>query len=110
VPYFIGGASASDITAKMPYGGRVGFTGSQESAPLARWALANNVKTAFLMLVDNDGGIEAANTFERVFTAGGGKIAGEVRVPSTNKDFSAYMQRAKEVAPHRPRHARRQRL
>jgi branched-chain amino acid transport system substrate-binding protein len=52
-----------------------------------------------MLLVDNDGGIETANTFERVFTAGGGTIAGEVRLPSTNKDFSAYIQRAKEVAP-----------
>ena len=51
------------------------------------------------MLVDNDGGIEAAATFDRVFAAGGGKIVGEVRVPSTNKDFSAYMERAKEAAP-----------
>ena len=99
IPLFITGASANDITAKLPYGSRIGFTGSQETAPLARWALKNNIKTTFVMLVDNDGGIEAATTFERVYTAGGGKIAGEVRVPSTNKDFSAYMQRAKEVAP-----------
>ena len=99
VPLFITGASANDITAKLPYGSRVGFTGSQQSAPLARWALKNNIKTAFVMLVDNDGGIEAAATFDRVFAAGGGKIVGEVRVPSTNKDFSAYMERAKEAAP-----------
>lgn len=99
VPYFITGASANDITAKMPYAARIGFTGSQELEPLAQWALKNNIKTAFVMLVDNDGGIEASATFERVYTAGGGKIAGEVRVPSTNKDFSAYMERAKETNP-----------
>ena len=99
VPFFITGASANDITAKLPYAARIGFTGSQELAPLARWALKNKIKTAFVLLVDNDGGIEASATFDRVFSANGGKVVGEVRVPSTNKDFSAYMERAKEAAP-----------
>lgn len=99
VPLLIEGASANDITANMPYGARIGFTGSQESVSLARWALKNNIKTVFVMLVDNDGGIEATAAFDRLFTAGGGKVVGEVRVPSTNSDFAAYMERAKELAP-----------
>jgi branched-chain amino acid transport system substrate-binding protein len=99
VPFFITAASAPGITTKMPYAARLGFTGPQQAVPMAKWARQNKIATAYVIAVDNTGGIEAAEAFERAFTGGGGKILGEVRVPSNTTDFSAYIQRVKDAGP-----------
>jgi branched-chain amino acid transport system substrate-binding protein len=99
VPFFITAATAPGITVKMPYAARLGFTGPQQAVPMAKWALQNKIATAYVIAVDNTGGIETAEAFEHAFTGGRGKVLGEVRIPSSTTDFSAYVQRIKDAAP-----------
>jgi len=47
----------------------------------------------------NGPGIDAGLTFEKTFTAGGGVILGESRVPVANQEYAAYIQRAKDTKP-----------
>jgi branched-chain amino acid transport system substrate-binding protein len=49
--------------------------------------------------MDYGPGIDSGKTFEDTFTAEGGKIAGELRVPVVANDFSAYLQRIKDAHP-----------
>jgi branched-chain amino acid transport system substrate-binding protein len=99
VPYFLIGGATPGITTQMPYAARFGFTGPQEAAPLAKWALKNKISAIYAICVDNSTGIDTAAAFEKTFTAGGGKILGEVRIPISTIDFTAYIQRIKDAAP-----------
>jgi branched-chain amino acid transport system substrate-binding protein len=99
VPFFIVNSATSNIIAKQPYSARFGFTEAQATVPLAEWALKAGIKTAYVVFQDYGPGIDAGQTFEKTFLAGGGKILGEARVPVTNQEFSAYIQRAKDTKP-----------
>jgi branched-chain amino acid transport system substrate-binding protein len=98
-PFFLFSAATRGIIANAPYATRWGHTNSQITAPLARWAVSNQVKSAYALFQDYGPGIDAGKTFESVFTAGGGKMLGEVRIPLGTKEFSAYVQRAKDAHP-----------
>ncbi len=99
VPYFIVNAATSGILAKQPYSARFGFTEAQATVPLAQWALKSGIKTAYVVFQDYGPGIDAGQTFEKTFLAGGGKILGESRVPVSNQEYAAYIQRAKDTKP-----------
>jgi len=98
-PFLVMNATQSNLTLGDPYMARFSLTLPQLSGPLARWALKNGIKTAYAIFLDYAPGLDAGAGFEAVFTAGGGKILGEVRVPLTNADFTAYTQRAKDTNP-----------
>jgi branched-chain amino acid transport system substrate-binding protein len=51
------------------------------------------------MYQDYGPGIDAGNAFEKTFEAAGGKIVGETRIPLTNVDFAAYLQRVRDAKP-----------
>jgi branched-chain amino acid transport system substrate-binding protein len=53
----------------------------------------------YAVFMDYGPGIDSGKTFEDTFTAEGGKIAGEIRVPVAANDFSAYLQRIKDAKP-----------
>jgi branched-chain amino acid transport system substrate-binding protein len=53
----------------------------------------------YVLFMDYGPGIDSGQTFENTFTAEGGKVAGEIRVPVTVTDFSAYIQRIKDAKP-----------
>jgi branched-chain amino acid transport system substrate-binding protein len=99
VPFFIVNAATSGIIAKHPYTARFGLTEAQATAPLAQWALRAGIRTAYVVYQDYGPGIDAGQTFEKVFLAGGGHIVGEARVPVSNQEYSAYIQRAKDAKP-----------
>ncbi len=98
-PFLVMNATQSNLTLADPYMARFSLTLPQLSAPLAKWALTNGIKTAYAIFLDYAPGLDAGAAFEQVFTAGGGKIVGEVKVPLTNAEFSAYIQRAKDANP-----------
>ena len=52
-----------------------------------------------MIYLDYAPGIDAGAGFTQEYTAEGGKIAGEVKVPLQNPDFSAYVQRIKDAKP-----------
>jgi branched-chain amino acid transport system substrate-binding protein len=98
-PMIVMNAATSIITTKSPYIVRVSFTLPQVSAPMAQWAAKNGVKKVFTIVSDYGPGIDAETTFIRTFTAAGGQIVGEVRVPLRSPDFAPFLQRIKDSAP-----------
>ncbi|MGA2392328.1 MAG: ABC transporter substrate-binding protein [Candidatus Lustribacter sp.] len=99
VPVLITEASTAGIMADNPYATRYSFTNGQLTKPLVDWALKHNVKTASIVYQNFGPGVDAADTFERYFVAGGGKLLERVAVPFTARDFSAYVQRIRDTKP-----------
>ena len=95
-PFFIVNAATSGIIAKNPYTVRFSFTTAQLTVPFAKWVYQNGMKSAYLMYQDYGPGIDAGSAFRRSFEAEGGSILGEARVPLTNQDFSAYIQKVRD--------------
>lgn len=100
VPMVISNAATSIITTKSPYITRVSMTIPQIAEPLAQWALKNGIKQVYTLVADYGPGIDAEKQFTKTFTAGGGTIAGSLRTPLQNPDFSAAVQRVKDAKPH----------
>ena len=96
VPYFVVNAATAGIVAKNPYTSRLGFTTGQIAMPFARWAYATGSRTAYVVFQDYGPGIDAGTTFEKNFTASGGKVLGESRIPVGSQDFTAYIQKVKD--------------
>ncbi len=92
-------AATSIITTKSPYLARTSVTIPQIDEVFADWAAKQGIKTVYTIVSDYGPGIDAETSFIRGFTAAGGKIAGSVRVPVANPDFSAFVQRAKDANP-----------
>ena len=99
IPLLVSNASTAGIMASNPYMSRFSFTNGQLTAPLGDWALKHKIKTALIIYADFGPGLDAAATFERVFTAGGGKVLGKIAVPFTAREFSAYVQRIRDAKP-----------
>jgi branched-chain amino acid transport system substrate-binding protein len=92
-------AATSIITTRSPYIARVSFTLPQVTAPMAEWAAKNGVKQVYIMTSDYGPGHDAANTFEKTFTAAGGTIVGKVAMPLQSPDFAAYVQKVNDAHP-----------
>jgi branched-chain amino acid transport system substrate-binding protein len=87
------------LLENKPYTARFGYAQAQLIYPLADWALKNNIKNVALIYLDFSSGHDTASAFTTAFTAGGGKISGDVPVPSNATDFSAYIQRLRDSKP-----------
>jgi branched-chain amino acid transport system substrate-binding protein len=99
IPTIVMNASSSGIPTKSPYVARVSFTVEQVSAPMAKWAFSQGIKSVYIIAADYGPGHSAESAFEKAFTAEGGAIVGKVRTPMSNPDFSAYIQRVKDEKP-----------
>jgi branched-chain amino acid transport system substrate-binding protein len=99
IPFFIVNASTSGIMAKAPYTTRLGFTQAQITDAFGKWAAKTQGQTAYLLYQDYGPGIDAGQTFSKAFTAAGGTVLGEARIPVDNRDFTAYVQRARDAKP-----------
>jgi branched-chain amino acid transport system substrate-binding protein len=92
-------AATSIITTKSPYITRSSLTLPQNCEVLGSWAFKDGVKKVYTMVADYAPGHDAEGSFVRAFKAAGGEIAGSVRMPIANPDFSAFVQRAKDSDP-----------
>ncbi len=92
-------AATSIITDKSPYCTRTSFTLPMITVTLGQWAAKNGVKNDYTMTSDYAPGHDSEKGFIHGFTSGGGKILGSVRMAVKNPDFSAYVQRAKDLSP-----------
>jgi branched-chain amino acid transport system substrate-binding protein len=99
VPFVIMNAGTAMITTKSPYIVRMSFTLWQSSYPLGDWAAKHGLKNVYTLVSDFGPGIDAETAFTKSFTAGGGTIAGAVRMPVTTPDFVPFVQRAKDAKP-----------
>jgi branched-chain amino acid transport system substrate-binding protein len=92
-------AATSIITTKSPYMARTSVTPPQLNESFGAWAAKNGVKKAYTMVSDYGPGHDAETAFHRGFKEAGGEIVGSVRFPVANPDFSAFVQRAKDLNP-----------
>jgi branched-chain amino acid transport system substrate-binding protein len=92
-------AATSIITANSPYIARTSLTIPQLEYPFGQWAFKNGLKKIYTMVSDYGPGLDAETWFQKGFKDAGGEIVGSVRMPVANPDFSAFVQRAKDVNP-----------
>jgi branched-chain amino acid transport system substrate-binding protein len=93
-------AATSIVITKSPYMVRTSVTLPQIANTMGTWAVKKGgVKKAYTMVTDFGPGIDAEQAFQKAFTAAGGEIVGSVRMPIANPDFSAFVQRAKDLNP-----------
>jgi len=100
VPTVIAGASTHGIIGeKSPYYVRTFFSLPQVVKPMAQWAYRNGVRKPFVIVADYGPGHDALNAYTAAWTEAGGKLAGSLRVPLRNTEFTSYMQRIKDAGP-----------
>src|SRR5215471_5330316 len=93
-------AATSIVSTKSPYSVRVSVTLPQVTESLGTWAYTKGgLKKAYTMVSDYGPGHDSEGGFQRAFKAAGGEIVGAVRMPVANPDFSAFIQRAKDLNP-----------
>jgi len=93
-------AATAIVTTKSPYMVRTSLTIPQLDETLGTWAAKKSgAKKAYTMVSDYGPGIDAETGFSTGFKSGGGEIVGSVRMAVANPDFSAYVQKAKDLNP-----------
>src|SRR5919198_3655890 len=92
-------AATSIIITKSPYMIRSSVTLPQVMETFGTWATKNGIKKCYTMVTDYGPGHDSEAAFQRAFKEGGGEIIGAVRFPVANPDFSAFVQRAKDINP-----------
>jgi branched-chain amino acid transport system substrate-binding protein len=92
-------AATSIITTKSEYAARVSVTLPQMHEAFGAWAYKSGIRKVYSMVLDLGPGHDAEQAFQRAYKEAGGEIVGSVRFPVANPDFSAFMQRAKDVDP-----------
>jgi len=92
-------AATAIITTKSPYMVRTSATVPQLTETFGTWARKNGIKQVYTMVSDYGPGHDAEQGFQRGFKDAGGEVVGSVRFPVANPDFSAFVQRARDVNP-----------
>jgi branched-chain amino acid transport system substrate-binding protein len=99
IPEIVMLAGTSIITERSPYIVRTSFTLAQSSTIIGDWAAKNGIRKIATMTSDYAPGNDALQFFKEHFTAGGGKIVEEVKVPLANPDFAPFLQRMRDSKP-----------
>ena len=89
VPEIVMAAGTSIITERSPYIVRTSFTLAQSSTIIGDWAAKNGIKKVATLTSDYAPGNDALNFFKQNFTAGGGEIVEEVKVPLAKSGLRA---------------------
>jgi branched-chain amino acid transport system substrate-binding protein len=93
-------AATSVVITKSPYMIRTSVTLPQVMETFGTWAATKGgIKQSYTMVTDYGPGHDAETAFTSAFKNAGGQMAGSVRFPVANPDFSAFVQRAKDLAP-----------
>jgi branched-chain amino acid transport system substrate-binding protein len=93
-------AATSIITTKSPYMVRTSLTTPQLNQALGEWAVKKGgVKKVYTMVSDFGPGLDAEGAFQIGIKEAGGEVIGQVKMPVANPDFSAFVQRAKDLNP-----------
>jgi branched-chain amino acid transport system substrate-binding protein len=93
-------AATAVITEKSNYIVRSSLTLPQIASTAGKWlATKGGAKKAYTMVTDFGPGIDAETWVQKAFKEAGGEIIGSVRMPIANPDFSAFIQRAKDLNP-----------
>jgi branched-chain amino acid transport system substrate-binding protein len=98
-PMIIMAAGTSIVVQRSPYIVRTAFTLPQAAAPMAGWAAKTKIKTVVTFAADFGPGIDAEKAFSKAFTAAGGTIMANLRVPVRNPDYGPFLQKVKDLKP-----------
>jgi len=99
VPEVVMAAGTSIITERSPYIVRTSFTLAQSCVIIADWAAKNGIKKVVTLVSDYAPGADAQSSFKERFTAAGGQVIEELKVPLASPDFSPVLQRAVDAKP-----------
>lgn len=99
IPQIVMLAGASVVTERSPYIVRTSFTLAQSSVIIGDWAAQNGIKKVATLTTDYAPGNDALQFFKARFTAAGGEIVEEIKVPLVNPDFAPFLQRMKDSSP-----------
>ena len=97
--YVIMNAATTVIITMSPYSVRTSMTLPSVGSTAGTWAYKSGVRKAYTMVSDFAPGKDAEGAFQAAFKKAGGEIVGSVRMPMANPDFSAFVQRAKDLSP-----------
>jgi branched-chain amino acid transport system substrate-binding protein len=93
-------AATSVVITKSPYMIRTSVVLPQVMETFGTWAATKGgLKQAYTMVTDYGPGHDSERAFQTGFKNAGGTIVGSVRFPVANPDFSAFVQRAKDIGP-----------
>jgi branched-chain amino acid transport system substrate-binding protein len=92
-------AATTVIITMSPYSVRSSMTLPSVGSTAGAWAYKSGIRKAYTMVSDFAPGKDAEASFQEAFKAAGGEIVGSVRMPVANPDFSAFVQRAKDLNP-----------
>ncbi len=92
-------AATSVIITKSPYMVRTSFTVWMANEELGKWAYKSGIRKAYTLVSDFGPGWDGEAAFTKGFKDAGGEIVGSARYPVANLDFTAFLQRAKDMNP-----------
>jgi branched-chain amino acid transport system substrate-binding protein len=92
-------AATTVIITMSPYSVRTSMTLPSVGATAGTWAYKSGIRKVYTMVSDFAPGKDAEISFHDAFKKAGGEIVGSVRMPVANPDFSAFVQRAKDLNP-----------
>jgi branched-chain amino acid transport system substrate-binding protein len=92
-------AATTVIITMSPYSVRTSVTLPSIGLTAGAWAYKSGIRKAYTMVSDFAPGKDAEAAFHDAFKKAGGEIVGSVRMAVANPDFSAYVQKAKDVNP-----------
>jgi len=99
VPEIVMAAGTAIITEASPYIVRTSFTLPQNTLPIAKWAVKNNIKKVVTLVADYGPGLDAEKTFVSTIKEGGGEVLDSLRAPLKNPEFAPFLQKAKDLKP-----------
>jgi branched-chain amino acid transport system substrate-binding protein len=99
IPEIVMLAGASIVTERSPYIVRTSLTLAQSAVIIGDWAAKNDIRKVATLTSDYAPGNDALQFFKARFTAAGGEIVEEVKVPLANPDFAPFLQRMKDAKP-----------
>ena len=92
-------ASTTSIITMSPYSVRSSMTFLSIGGSAGTWAYKSGIRKVYTMVSDFAPGKDIEAVFHEAFKKAGGEIVGSVHMPGANPDFSAFVQRAKDLNP-----------
>ena len=99
IPAFLFHTASPALMGMSPYFVRMGQNIGTCAEVASAWALKENKKTAYIAVADYAPGIDVLNAFKKHFTARGGVVVGEDRIPLNTIDFSSFAERIAAAKP-----------
>jgi branched-chain amino acid transport system substrate-binding protein len=99
IPAFLFHTASPALVGLSPYFLRMGQNIATCAQVASAWALKEHKKTAYIAVADYAPGIDVLNAFKKHFSAHGGVVVGEERMPLNTVDFSSYAERIAAAKP-----------